>query len=314
MKKILFVLSAGISIASCKLFPGENKKISDPLNTSYHLHLNPKPGSHYYYDVSNRTETHVELEGQEIDNSNTTTVGITYSIEKDTGANYVFKMGYDKAHILTKTGDNETEMDAMNAKFSLNPAERMLGALKNASLVVSVSPNGNAKIVSGYKELSQQLMQGLDSNNINAREVAQKQLDKIIGEGIIQKNLDQLFNMFPDSTIRIGDKWKIDSKQNGDFNLNITTFYELKDISDNIALINSESDIASDNTPIAMMGYSVIPNLKGTQEGKYEVNTKTGMLMKETVQSEIKGNVQMAGREVPIKIKVKVEIDGRKTE
>lgn len=313
MKKFVFVLSAGMCMASCKLFPGENKKISDPLNTSYHLHLNPKPGSQYYYDISNSTETNIELEGQEIKNSNTTTVGITYVIEKDTGSNYIFKMGYDKAHISTKNGDNEIEMDASDAKLSLNPAEKMLGALKNASLVVSVSPNGDVKIVSGYKELSQDLMAGLDSNNLTARAVAQKQLDKIIGEGMIQKNLDQLFKIFPDSTIRVGDKWKINSKQNGDFNLNVNTSYQLKDINDNIALINSESDIASDNTPIAMMGYQLVPNLKGTQDGKYEVNTKTGMLMKGTVKSEIKGNVQMAGREVPIKIKMKVEIDGRQT-
>jgi len=33
-------------------------------------------------------------------------------------------------------------------------------------------------------------------------------MDKAIGEGIVKKNVDQLFKMFPDSAVHVGDKWK----------------------------------------------------------------------------------------------------------
>jgi hypothetical protein len=312
MKQILAFFICVFIAASCKL-PNEDKKYTDPESITYHLKFNPDSSSKYHYDIKNTTETEIELENKKIQSINTTTTGMSYVINKDTSGNYIVNITYDKVHLYTKTNDSETEADAENASFPLNPADKMLGALKDANLTVSISPTGDIKILSGYKELSEQLMSSLDANDVNARSVAQKQLDKLIGEGMIQKNLDQLFKMFPDSAVHVGDKWKIDSRQNGDFNLNIKTFYRLKDIHNGVAYINSESDLESDNTPIAMLGASVIPNLKGTQEGKYEMEAKTGMLLNGAITSEVKGNMQMMGREVPVKIKTKVNIKGEKS-
>jgi hypothetical protein len=312
MKKLLIVLSTSIALASCKLFPSENKRISDSFNTSYHLRLNPENGSEYHYEISNVTDINVEMQGHPIKNTNNTTVGIDYAITKDSTAGFLFKMNYDKAHIRAKNGDNETDMDAANAKYSMNPAEKMLGALKDASLLVSVSSTGVVKIIGGYKELSQQLMFGLNQNDSAARVIAQRQLDKIIGEGMIQKNLDQLFKIFPDSTIRIGDKWKINSIEKGDFNLDVTTSFQLKDISNSIAIVHAQSDLVSENLPVTMMGYTMTPNLKGTQKGKYEIDTKTGMILNSEIGSEVAGNLNLDGSEIPIKIKMTIKMEGQK--
>lgn len=76
--------------------------------------------------------------------------------------------------MYTKNGELETEADAENASVSLNPADKMLGALKKSKLTVLVSPTGETKILSGYKELSEELMSTLDANDQNARSIAQQ--------------------------------------------------------------------------------------------------------------------------------------------
>jgi hypothetical protein len=303
------VLLAGLS--SCKI-TDEDKSYADTESTTYHLRLRPDKGSRYYYDINNSTSIRFEVEGKETESENATEVGMTYDISGDSSGNYLFTMKYDRAHVSTKNGETKTEADAQNASFSGNMVDKMLGALKEATLVASVSPDGEITIVSGYKELTDQLMLYLNTNDSTTRDIARKQLDKIIGEGMIRKNIDQLFKMFPDSAIRVGDKWKIDSRQNGDFNFRFKTSYRLKEISEGIALIDSESEIVSESLPIAMLGYSVIPDLKGSQEGEYEMEAETGMLRKATVNSDIEGSIQLAGKQVPIRIKMKVEIEGKK--
>lgn len=299
-------------MTSCKMMSGEDQTIANPENT-YNIVLNPEPGLHYNYAVSTNTEMEMEVDDKKINNKNESIVEMNYGIEKDSTGNFVFTLTYDKVHLNIKNGDTETEADMANANFPLNPVEKMLGALKNANLQATVTSTGELKQLAGYKELSQRLMSGLDTTNAYVKETAQKQLDKIVGDGMVKSNLDQLFKIFPDSAIHVGDKWKLVAKQSGDFILNVTGFYELKDINQDLAIIHSKSDMESDNTPLAMMGSAVIPNLKGKQNGEYEIEAKTGMVINATVRSEIKGTIQTMGKEIPITIETTQIIKGRRS-
>ena len=135
----------------------------------------------------------------------------------------------------------------------------------------------------------------------------------MIGNGIIKKNMDQVFKIFPDSAIHIGDTWKMDSREEREISLNVKSIFTLKTINDDIAIINSEGTITSDNLPSTLMGLSgVIANLKGTQKGQFEVETKTGMLISCKIKADVDGNVKMMGREIPTDIKNSVTISGKK--
>lgn len=310
MKNVSIIFSIAFLVSACKLQSHYADHFSK--DKTFQLHLNPGRGSVYYYDIENNSEIKISLDNNEVDNINKSNVGISYSVDKDSSGNFLLTIAYDKLHVYTKNGDKEIDADAQNAKFSLNPTERMLGILKNVSLTAVVTPTGDVKDIRGYKELSSQLMAGLDTSDANVKRVAQAQLDKIIGSQMIQKNLDQLFKIFPDSAIHVGDKWKINSAENSDFNLNVKTTFHLDDINSELAFVKSESEIEGDRTPLAMMGYSVIPDLKGTQKASYEIEAKTGMLLNSHIESEVKGSLQMQGREIPVNINVTVTIKGKK--
>lgn len=310
MKTVYWFLLALI-FTSCHL-PSADTKYADAANKTYKLHLNPSNGSSYHYNVTNTTEMEIEADDNKVESTNKSVAGITYTINKDSSGNYLFNTKYDKLHLKIKNGENETEFDADNGRLTSNISERMLGLLKDASLTAIVTSAGDVKEIKGYKDLSIQFLSMLDPNDLNARQLAQRQLDKQIGGEMIKNTMNQLFKIFPDSAVHVGDKWKINLKSEGQLPVDTKTYFKLTDITNEIAFVTSSSEITSDNTPISLNGYDVVANLKGTQEAKYQIETKTGMLVNSETESEIKGKLQMMGKEIPVSIKVKIVIEGKR--
>jgi hypothetical protein len=314
MKKNLLLFCVLFFIISCKT--GSNSDTNYPgINGTdeYKLSLNPATGSRYYYDITNESETKFEVEGKKVNNNSKTNVGVAYDITKDSSGNFLLNMIYDKMHLYTKSGDVETDMDADNSAFSMNPIEKMLGVLKNAKMTATVSPIGKIIFVTGYKELGDKIIEGFSNADINQKQIARSQWEQVIGEKLIKNNLDQLFKIFPDSAVHIGAKWKLNSKQGGDFSMNATTFYSLKAINSDITVIKSEGEIVSDSTANTLLGYNnVSTNLRGSQQGEYDMETKTGMLINCKITARVEGTIQVLGREIPVVIKTSVKMNGKK--
>jgi hypothetical protein len=312
MKNWIWSVLLGLTGISCSFLPGSDKRYNENENTVYRLHLNPPKDSKYYFIVSNESKLQMETDDKKVDNISRTTTGLNYSIQRDSIGNLLLQMTYDTIHIYSKTGEKEQEMDASNASLSINPVEKMLGVLKTAQINATISSKGEVTEIKGYKELGAQLINGFAQEDIYGRQAAQSQWDQLIGKGLIKKNLDQLFTIFPDSAIRIGDKWKIESKQEGEFGLNVKTFYRLKDIQDGVAVIESEGELVSDESPVNLAGYSVTANLKGSLDGEYRIETKTGMLLNSNIITHLKGIVQSNGKELPVTIENNLKVSGEK--
>ncbi len=135
---------------------------------------------------------------------------------------------------------------------------------------------------------------------------------KTIGSGVVKNTMDQLFKVFPDSAIHIGDTWKIDSKQEGELPMITKSIYTLKAINDDIAIISSEGIITSGEFN-SIMGYNnATLNLEGKQTAEFEVETKTGMLINGKIKAAINGKLELMGKEIPVEIKTSVKMNGSK--
>jgi hypothetical protein len=247
-------------------------------DNTFKFHLNPTPGSQYYYTISNESNLELEVNDKKMYNQSKSNVGVIYDVKKDSAGNFLLNIRYDKIHLYTKTGDNESDMDADNSKATFNPVEKMLGILKTANIVATINPTGKIVSISGYKELGEQMMAGLNTADITTKNMAQNEWDKVVGEGLVKKNINELFNIFPDSAIKIGDTWKMHSQEKGQIALNVSSDYKLKDINDGVAEVESKGEMTSDKGEVNMMGTSVKGDLQGKQDGEYEIDTKTGML------------------------------------
>jgi hypothetical protein len=60
------------------------------------------------------------------------------------------------------------------------------------------------------------------------------------------------------------------------------------------------------------MGNEVTASMKGNNEGRFETDTNTGLLMKGETITSMEGSFQMMGKDIPVSIKITKHITGKK--
>lgn len=312
MRKICLFISVALLLYSCKSLSSSDKRFADLKNSQpYKLHLNPDAGTAYHYDINNETTIKFKIDDKEVENANKSSAGVLYSISKDSSGNFIFKTNYDKIFIHTKSGDQEVEYDASRANISIDPVEKTMGVLLNSPVSATITPTGVVKKVDGYKEITEKLLAKFDPADENGKNIARIKWEDLFKRGMIENNMEQLFKIFPDSAIHIHDRWQLKSTYPGDINLKTKTNFILKDISEEIATLASESEVESDTTS-NLMGYQVASTLKGSQSGVYEMDARTGMLINSKIDGKVEGSIVVMGREIPITIETKIRIKGVK--
>jgi hypothetical protein len=297
---------------SCKTHPSSDRHYTDGDESKvYRLRLSPVPATRYHFDITNSSEVKIKVGEKQLDNLSRSTIGAVYKMDRDSAGHLLFSITYDKVHLLLKKDGTETEMDAANAAESYDPVEKMLGALQSARIEAVISPNGDVLSVTGYKELTDKMMVSFNYADEATRRTARSRLEQMVGDGIVKKNMDQLFKIFPDSAVHIGDRWKLSSQRKDEVNLHIKNTFQLKDIDDGVALITSEGEITSDSAVTQLSGYAVNASLKGLQKGEYEMQTATGMLVSANITANVEGTMQVMGRDIPVTIGMTVKMSGR---
>ena len=192
---ILLILS---EIQACKTGPGSDKKYPGGEDMVYELRLSPEMGAEYHYDINNETDYKIEVEEKKVENLNKTSVGIDYSVNKDSAGDFLFSVGYNKVHLYSKNGDKETERDADNAANSIDPAEKMLGFLKQEKFTTVISPKGEMKSNKGYDDLKTKVMTEFGPENPQARKIVADEWDRQVRDGLLKRNMDEFFKIFPE--------------------------------------------------------------------------------------------------------------------
>ena len=299
--------------ASCKTHLNSSRYYDDnDPKKAYHLRLNPAAGSQYTYTVTQSTEFVMETEGKKITNKNNSNLELTYSIGKDSSGDFLLNIVFNKIHLYTKNGDAEQELDADKAAESTDPVEKMLGVLKGAQLQAIVDAAGQIKSIQGDEAIKNKLLAGISPGDTYARSVASQQWDRQMKDGLLKNNMEQMFHVFPDSTVHVGDRWKISSTRHEQIDLVTNASYQLKEIVDGTAVIRSEGEITGDKASGYLNGTPYTADMKGKEESDLAMETTTGMLLGNTSESTITGTISSMGRDIPVTIKISMKIVGRK--
>jgi hypothetical protein len=215
-----------VSLISCDLPPHQNGEDNNP-DKSYDILIKPAPGSKYEYTIQNSSQTQMELNDKKVENKSKSDIDVIYAIEKDSSNNTVVSVNYNKIHIYSKINDDETELDAANAGNSINPAEKLLGILKSANMKAILNGNGEVVNMTGYKEMADQVIANIQSEDPETRSVIQKQWKDFIEQKLVKKNIEEIFGIYPDSAMHIGGTWNSITKEKGDMNFLVKNQYTL---------------------------------------------------------------------------------------
>ena len=270
------------------------------------LHL--QAGAKYYFNIDNETASTFEVNDKPLESNNHVKAGLIYEVVKDTAGGFLVKMEYDRFDVAVKTGDNVREMNSEDGANSVDPVERMLAMMKGKFLLVTLNSKGKVTKVDGYKELTDEIMGGITTQNEQDRQQMRNQLSNTLGQDLIKNSAELGFGLMPDSTVYEGDSWTKNLTQISDVKMDIAGTYTLSSVDDNIADIDAHADINDNDSSVSMMGYNVAVNLAGKEDANYKADLSTGMLVSGTSGLSIKGTVEINGKEVPVGIKVKKKI------
>ena len=214
--------------------------------------------------------------GQDVDMYNTSIVYIDHELKSATENKLVLGLVIKKVTGSVSMMGQEQNFDSDDSSFRANPgfeeSFRMLG--KETEVIVE---NGKV-LVRGELEEAAKIISG-DNGDAN--------------------DMGRVFLLLADSLIKPGYTWtNYDSSEAATTETN-QLIYKVTDSSVEV-LVNSKLRIA--NT-ISKNGMEVKQQTEGTVKASRIYNRSTGLLMTETATSEIKGNMDVMGQQIPLNSK-----------
>ncbi|MES2432179.1 MAG: DUF6263 family protein [Bacteroidota bacterium] len=285
---------------SCKIKDEKNSAIN--TNQLFFLNFFPKDSIKLQYDNTAETEIEREINGEKTNVLNKIETGFIYKIKKDTTNTYAAILQYNKFKVYVKSNETDKELDANSAINSYDPADRVLSVFKGAVISAIINSQGKVKSLAGIKEINDKMyaLSGDDPRSIEALKSFSKQY---ASEDFFIKTIEQNFRYYPSKSINIGDSWEQDDTVKSYIILPIKTIYKLKSIEDGIATLSLSSNIEIKNQILQDIGTTA--NIEGKQEGEIKIDIRKGYIQKSLTSLKLKGEIDINGIEVPIRISMK---------
>ena len=310
MKKNRSLLIIAISI----LFAGcpASKSSTDAVQ----LKLNLEKGKTYTYGMKTHMDMNMEMMGQKMNTGFDMDFRYLIVLEKvDSQGNNIIKstigdlkvkaevmgmsMGYD-----SKEKVDTSHQDAMSASF-----RKMFGGMVGKSFKVTLAPNGEVKEVEGVNELVTSMadaMPGSDEEKTKMKD----QLSQSFNEQLIKQSYGQMFNLYPDKPVKVGDTWnkEVEFAMKGMNNKQEIT-YKVKEITADNVVLDLKGDIkTSGSTPSDSTTKAPAMSMTGTETGTMTLDRTSGMTTSGDIDMILKGMVEVQGKKMPMDMKMKVTL------
>lgn len=300
-----FVLFLAVILVSCS---SNDKKISSDTDIPIVFRFNPETGRDYTYTTINESTSEQTVDEKDIDNETKLEIGITYKFEKDSLPGYQLTMQYNTFKLYAKALEQEKELDAATAANSFDPSDKMFAAFHNARLQAHMDTTGTVSNLSGIDEIREK-MKTLAGNNFNAMQMLNGSIKEYISEAFFRQSVEGVFKTLSNRKLLVGDTIQSVSTVGGELNINANAIYKLVSVKNNTATIKLDADIDIKDQPLTIENTKVTAAIKGKQSGETKVNVLTGMTEFSETETNLKGTMQLLGREVPFKMKTRNRVN-----
>lgn len=291
-----------IFFISCK---NEGKHSTYQSTPEYiQVKLNPEMNKKYTYTIDNESEMVQEVNEQKFDNSSQLDIDVSYIFSKDTSGRMQLKMTYEKFKLLIKALDQEKELDASTASGSYLPSDKMFAAFEKATISAAIDSNGNVSNISGT-DIIRTRMEEFAGNDLEARSLLNGSIKQYVGEQFFKQSMESCLRPFTSRRLKIGDTVMVTTPVGGELNISASVVYKLVSIKGEFADIAVSADVEIKDQILVVDNTSVQATISGKQKGGLKINVKSGMLEESETILDMKGTMQIMGREVPFKMKTR---------
>lgn len=302
MKKTLFCL---VAVTSLFWIHSTQSCQSSKASASKLLRFNLEKGRGYDYEMI--WDMNQEVMGQDLkinvsagysidildDDGNTKTMSAVYN---------AFKMNMQVMGMEINVDTNQPAPQLDTSDMKGNPAamsammNKLFSGIKGKKFTMKVNKEGEVIEVLGFDKIAEAMADSMGLPEEGREKMKEMAAQRFNGDDI-KKNFSQLFYIFPNKEVKIGDSWEKDFQiGSGEMPAKYNTTYTVKDIEGDIITLNAKTDIESGSEAI---------KIKGEQTGKLLVDSKSGLVLNADFDMDLKTSV--AGKTMDLKGKGKIK-------
>lgn len=265
--------------------------------------FNPKVGDKYYSMYSSEVTVTTTNGKAEAENIILSEIGTYYEIlpGKDSLGRQL-KITYDKMRIGMGTRDDGVIYTVTKGSKPHNPLEKILSTSLGQSLIVDLSPAGEIGEITGIKEIVDKMIKGLGAMPENISKSKRKEMERYMGENFIREMITAS-SILPAGGADVGDMWSGKHKSMQNLTFNVSATYVLSSLSGDTAKVTVSSDIDSAKIDDNLAVGNAQMKLAGTENGTYYIDTKSGMIVNQTITTTVEGETETRGKKTPIKVR-----------
>ena len=297
MKILLSFLLSIIILAPC-----EAQKVKPVLNLVK---------GNTYYTVSTVTSSILQsYNGQDVNVAVDMTSKTAYNITDVKDTIYTMQVSYANITMKIVSPNGTVEMNS-DKKDNADLSSSFLSAMINKPFSVTITKSGRVLEVKNIETIINSIFTSMPQIDETQKAQLKAQFMQSFGESAFKGNLEQTLAIYPSIKVSKGDSWVINTTLQSVMAANISTTYQLQDVTDAYYQIHGDAKIttASDGKVSQINGMPVKYDLNGTLTSDIKADRKTGWVIEEKLKQDVSGTIDIqdnpkipGGMKVPMKI------------
>lgn len=239
-----------------------------------------------------------------------------YTVEDvKTDGTVVLKVTYDG--LFSKTESPNTaesfEYNSANPSASVGPVAPIFNAIVGQSYTVTVTPEGHVKDIQDADALFEGIQEGI--NKVSGSQMSTSvgaSLKAEYGEEALKSNMENLFDMYPDDPVSVGDTWQERTSRTQGFPMSVNSIYTLKDRKDGVAVIDVFALIQPNREAgsVQVGNMNLLYNVSGSVTGLMEIQESTGWVVRSNSTLRLSGAATVQSPEMQQPMTIPLSITG----
>ncbi|MGC8862190.1 MAG: DUF6263 family protein [Armatimonadota bacterium] len=248
------------------------------------LRLNLKQGQTFKIAISTRNAGTASVKNGSYGTVESLSLGLAFNVESvDPEGMARMKAVFENVNYsLDQTGASQLSR-VMNAFFA---------GLNGQSFTVEVAPSGEIRSVTGVESAIEAALRSLGDYPDQVRALASAFAGQVLSEPVWRSALAGVFSVLPPEPVEVGERWSRSSSTSTQGAGEISHFYyKILERTNGVAKIKVFTEVKSLHRE-PMPGVRLM--LAGTGEGTVQVDEATGLLIRGSSKSNLKGRVSGA--------------------
>lgn len=246
------------------------------------LNINFAEGTTYHYIIKNNIDIEQPIDGNTIKLQQNMTLNVSLQLLKQEDHHKYIQITYDRVEMTSGVQNFLNEFDSDNDNGDL--LYQGIRDVLHIPFNMVIADNGSVTVVQN------------DTNTV------------ITSDSSMLKVMMQVLKLYPTLPIVPGNTWKRNYITTvGFFNISSDNTYKFVERTDNIAYLELNSIITTNNIP---QPEGIIANVKGIQTGQLEIEISSGLIKSGSYAQTLAGTLKIDDKENPVSVNSKLTIIG----